>query len=140
MRTPSKQISIGYLPHSQSPHLLQQSRPLLNTVVPSSADLTCFAMENILLLPHLKQMYNKFSRSSVCFSSCFIARFTFSLGKSKTGCSKIGSIFISSFFLLYPKINMDKQKVVTKNPKRQERGKKITRDVHEEVKRKNTRG
>ena len=35
---------------------------------------------------------------------------------------------------------MDKQKVVTKNPKRQKRGKKITRDVHEEVKRKNTRG
>ena len=34
---------------------------------------------------------------------------------------------------------MDKQKKVTKDSKRQERGKKITRDVHEEVKRKNTR-
>ena len=35
---------------------------------------------------------------------------------------------------------MDKKsQKVRKDPKRQERGKKITRDVHEEVKRRNTR-
>ena len=35
---------------------------------------------------------------------------------------------------------MDKtSKKITKDPKRQERGKKITRDVYEEGKRKNTR-
>ena len=78
-------------------HLLYQSRHSSNTVVPSSADLTCFAMESILLLPHLKQVYNKFSRAAGGFSSCLIACFTFSLAESKTGCSKIGSIFLSTF-------------------------------------------
>ena len=77
----------------------------MNTVIPSSADLTCFVMENILLLPHLKQVYNKFSRASCGFPSCLITRFTFSLTQSKTGCSKIGSIL--TFFSFYPKINMD---------------------------------
>ena len=42
---PTFQILIIYLSHRQSLHLLWQSRHLLNTVVPSSADLTCFAME-----------------------------------------------------------------------------------------------
>ena len=78
-------------------HLLWQSRHSLSTVVPSSADLTCFAIENILLLPHLKQMYNEFSRASCGFSSCLITRFSFSLAESKTGCSKSGSIFLSNF-------------------------------------------
>ena len=32
----------------------------LDTDGPSSAGLSCFAMENILLLPHLKQVYNEF--------------------------------------------------------------------------------
>ena len=77
-------------------HLLWQSWQSLNTVIPSSADLTCFAIENILLLPHWKQVYKEFSKVSCGFSSCLITRFTISLAKSKTGCSKIGSI--STFF------------------------------------------
>ena len=32
----------------------------LDTDGPSWAGLSCFAMENILLLPHLKQVYNEF--------------------------------------------------------------------------------
>ena len=32
----------------------------LDTDGPSSAGLSCFAMENILLLPRLKQVYNEF--------------------------------------------------------------------------------
>ena len=74
-------------------HLLWQSRHSLSTVVPSSADLTCFVIENILLLPHLKQMYNEFSRASCGFSRCLITRFNLSLAESKAGCSKSGSIF-----------------------------------------------
>ena len=122
---PIVQILIRYLSHSQSLHLLRQSRHSLNTVIPSSVDLTCFAMENIFLLPHLKQMYKEFSRASCGFSSCLITCFTFSLAESKTGCSKIGSVFVPTLFFLYLKINMDKtSEKVTKDPKRQERGKK----------------
>ena len=76
-------------------HLLWQSWHWLNTDVPSSADLTCFAMENKLLLPHLKQVYNGFSKVSCGFLSCLITRFI--LDKSKTGCSKIGSILLLTF-------------------------------------------
>ena len=96
---PIVQILIRYLSHSQSLHLLWQSRHSLNTVIPSSADPTCFAMENILLLPHLKQIYNEFSRAFCGFSSCLITRFIFYLAESKTGCSKIGSTLVSSLFL-----------------------------------------
>ena len=96
---PIVQILIRYLSHSQSLHLLWQSRHLLNTVISSSTDLTCFAMENILLLPHLKQVYNEFSRASCGFSSCLITRFIFSLAESKTGCSKIRFMFVSILFL-----------------------------------------
>ena len=45
-----------------SPHLLWQSRHSLNTDAPSSADLTCFAIKKTLLLTHLKQVYNEFSK------------------------------------------------------------------------------
>ena len=54
VRIPIVQILIKYLSHSQSLHLLWQSRHLLNTVIPSSEDLSCFATENILLLPRFK--------------------------------------------------------------------------------------
>ena len=93
------QILIRYLSHSPSLHLLWQSRHSLNTVIPSSADLTCFAMENVLLLLHLKQVYSEFSRASCGVSSCLITRFISSLAESKTGCSKIGSMFVSILFL-----------------------------------------
>ena len=46
-----------------------------------------------------------------------------------------------NFFPLYLKANMEKTLgKVTKDPKRQERGKKITQDVHEEAKRRNPKG
>ena len=89
----------------------------MNTDIPSSADLTCFATENTLLLPHLKQVYNEFSRVSCDFSSC---RFIFSLVESKTGCSKVGSIFIFNFFSLYQKI-----KTPEKHPGRVAQGHKL---------------
>ena len=128
MGIPILQILIRYLSHSQSLHLLWQSRQLLNTVIPSSADLTCFAMEKILLLPHLKQVYNRFSRAFCGFSSCLITCFTFSLAESKTRYSKIESVFCFNPFSLYLKINIDKtSEKVTKDPKRQERGKNHTR-------------
>ena len=79
-------ILIGDLSHSEyhpSLHLLWQSRHSLNTDVPSSADLTCFAIENILLLPHLKQVYSEFSKASCNFSNCLIKRFILSLTESK---------------------------------------------------------
>ena len=90
---------VANLSHSQSLHLLLQSRHSLNTVVSSSAELTCFAMENILLPPHLKQVYNEFSKASCDFSCCLIKHFIFSLAESKTGCSKIGSIFLLTFWI-----------------------------------------
>ena len=96
---PIVQILIRYLSHRQSLHLLWQSRHKRNTVIPSSADLTCFAMENILLLPHLKQVYNKFLRASCGFSGCLITRFIFSLAESKTGCSNIRFMFVPILFL-----------------------------------------
>ena len=80
-------------------HLLWQPSYSLNTVIPSSAELICFAIENILMPPHLKQVYNKLSRISRGFSSCLITRFTFSLAESKPGCSKIGSMFVSILFV-----------------------------------------
>ena len=89
-------------------HLLWQSGHLLNTVVPSSAGLTCFTSENILLLSHLKQVYNNFSRASCGFSNCLIPRFNFSLTESKTGCSKNWIHVCLNSFSLYLKINMDK--------------------------------
>ena len=84
-------------------HLLWQSRHSLNTVVPSSADLTCFATENTLLLPHLKQVHSESSNVACGFSSCLITYFTLFLAQSKTGCSKMGSIFVLTFFLCTPK-------------------------------------
>ena len=42
------------------------------------------------------------------FSSCLMTHFTIFLAESKTECSKIGSIFVLTFFSLYLKINMDK--------------------------------
>ena len=72
----NRQIFAKDLSHGQSLHLLLQSRHSLNTDVPSSADLTCFAIENILLLPNLKLMYSDFSKASCGFSSC---RFIFFL-------------------------------------------------------------
>ena len=87
---------------------------ICHIVSASSADLTCFAIENILLLPHLKQVYNGFSRVSCGFSSCFIKRFIFSLAQPKTGCSKIGSILVSTLFSLYLKINMEHHKKLQK--------------------------
>ena len=105
---PIVQILIRYLSHSQSLHLLWQSRHKRNTVIPSSADLICFAMENILLLPHLKQVYNEFSRASCAFSSCLVTRFNFSLAESKTGCSQIGSMLVSTLFLCSLKKSMGK--------------------------------
>ena len=66
--------------------------------------------------------------------------FHLSLAESKTGCSKIGSIFISWLFLSYSKINMDKQKVVKKDPERQEQGKKSHKTYVKRLKEKNTRG
>ena len=124
MGIPIVKIVIRYLSHSQFLHLLWQYRHPMNRVIPSSAHLTCFATENILLPPHLKQVYNEFSRASCSFSSCFITRFTFSLTESKTGCSKIGSMFVSTFFL-YLKINMDRnhrklQKTKTQNVLKQD--------------------
>ena len=124
---PIVKIVIRYLSHSQFLHLLWQYRHPMNRVIPSSAHLTCFATENILLPPHLKQVYNGFSRASCSFSSCFITRFTFSLTESKIGCSKIGFMFVSTFFSLYLKINMDKtsQKVTKdQDPKCAEAGRK----------------
>ena len=71
-------------------------------------------------------MYNRLSKVSSDFSSYFIKRFIFSLTESKTGCSKIGSMFVSTLFLCTLKINMDKtSQEVKKYPKRQERGKKL---------------
>ena len=99
---PIVQILIRYQSHSQFLHLLWQSRHLMNMDIPSSADLNHFAIENILLLPHLKQMYNDFSRASCGFLSCLITRFNFSLAKSKTGYAKVGSTFL---------LTLDKQKV-----------------------------
>ena len=80
-------------------HLLWQSRYSLNTDAPSSTDLTCFAIENTSLLPHLKQVYNDFSKVYCDFSSCSMARFTFSLSESKIGWLKTRSIFFQHFFL-----------------------------------------
>ena len=91
-------VARNFLKKPKHACLLWQSRQLLNTDVPSSADLICFAMEKTLLLPHLKQVYNVFSRVFHGFSSCLITRFTFSVAESKTECSKIGSMFVSSFF------------------------------------------
>ena len=89
---------------------------LIEHSCPLSADQTCFSIENILLPQHLKQVYNEFSRASCGFSSWLITRFIFSLAESKTGCSKIGSMFVSTIFLCTFKINMDKtsQKVTNK--------------------------
>ena len=56
-------------------------------------------MEKTLLLPHLKQVYSQFSNASCDFSSCLRKRFILSLAKSKTGCSKIGSIFLLTFWI-----------------------------------------
>ena len=67
MDIPIVQILIRYLSHSQSLYLLWQSWHSLNTVISSSADLTCFSIENILFFPHLKQVYNEFSRGSCGF-------------------------------------------------------------------------
>ena len=72
-------VARNFLKKPKHACLLWQSRQLLNTDVPSSADLTCFAMEKTLLLPHLKQVYNVFSRVFHGFSSCLITRFTFSV-------------------------------------------------------------
>ena len=80
-------------------HLLWQSQHSFNTDVPSSADLTCLEIEKTLLLQHLKQVYNEFSRASCDFSSCLIKHFIFSLAESKRGCSKIGSIFLSTLWI-----------------------------------------
>ena len=82
----------------------------MNTDVPRSADLTCFATENTLLLSHLKQAYNELLKTSCGFLSCSMAHFTFSLAESKTGCSKIGSTFLSTFFfsLYHGQNNMPK--------------------------------
>ena len=55
---------------------------------------TCFLIEKTLLLPHLKQVYNEFSKVSCGFPSSLIKRFIFSLAESKTRCSKIRSIFL----------------------------------------------
>ena len=108
------------LSHSEyhpSLHLFWQSIHSLNTDISSSADLTCFATKNTLLLPHLKQVYNEFSMVSSDFSSC---RFIFSQAESKTGCSKVGTIFIFNFFSLYQKI-----KTPEKHPGRVAQGHKL---------------
>ena len=97
---PIVQILIRYLSYSQSLHLLWQSRHSLSMVIPSLPDVTCFAMENILLLLHLKQVYNEFSRASYGFSSCLITCFIFSLAESKTGCSKLDPRLFQAFFFV----------------------------------------
>ena len=54
-----------------------------------------------------------------------MTRYTLSLAKSKTGCSKIGSIFVLTFFFLNLKISMDKtSQKVTKDRKRVEAARK----------------
>ena len=93
------EILIRDLPHSEyhpSLHLLWQSRHSLNTDVPSSADLTCFATENILLFPHLKQVYNEFSRASCDFPSYLIKHFILSMAESK---NRMFHLFINIFSL-----------------------------------------
>ena len=46
---------------------IQMFNTNMNTDVPSSADPTCFAIENILFFSHLKQVYNEFSNVSCGF-------------------------------------------------------------------------
>ena len=72
--------------HRMQMFLCQQTRPVLQ-------------WKKTLLLPHLKQVYSQLSKASCDFSSCLIKRFILSLAESKTGCSKIGSIFLLTFWI-----------------------------------------
>ena len=81
------------LSHEQSLHLLSQSRHSLNTDVPSSEDLTCFVIEKALLLLHLKQVYNEFSRAFCDFSS-------FTWLNQKQDVQKLDPCLFQLFFLM----------------------------------------
>ena len=97
-----------------------------------------FCNKKTLLLLHLKQVYKEFSRASCDFSSCLMKRFIFSLAESKTGCSKIGSMFVSIFLLCTFEINkMDKtSKKVTKDkdPKHAETGRRSRENFMKKMK------
>ena len=61
--------------------------------------------------------------------------FTLSLAESKIGCSKMGSIFVLTFFSLYLKINIDKaSQKVTKDPKHVEAARKCRENYMSKLK------
>ena len=72
-----------------------------------SADLTCFAREKTLLLPHLKQVYNEFSRVFLWFFKLSYKTFHVLSSRIKNRVFKNWVCFLLIFSVLL-KINMGK--------------------------------